>query len=554
MFSLSRCTHQIKQFRKSLTAPRFIPTININIKRYFSTDPSKIKLEKSKLIEGKVVVLDSNNPKGGLLFSMALAMFGLVSVMFVLDTVFRKLIDSKKASLSELKNDIPEKIVVKNEISTDLDNTEMKQFITKLAEDEDKDSLLKLIGLFRKEGYFPNIEKDYLWEIEIRDALISKRKLPLIKELFPFFRAQTLSYIEVFYKPIEDGDKELVEALLEGGMNTFYKDRYYSMPDPFLYSVQLERYDIVKLFLKVPGRDINKPYPFPIHINNQYIDRNITANITAAFLAVHINNPALLGHLIDLGADCTAPNELKDRKSEFSNHPLSYSISKGYYTCFHVILKDKNININALCQNNKSPLIVAVMNEHERMARILISKGADVNIQDDSGNSALTWATTNSNTNTSFIIKELIEAGANPRLITKDKENLWHFAYHNSFSKDIYAILFECGIQDMIDHEDSSGRTATLKAIENGNVFAFTELLKYGANPHINLKNISEYSRSFKNLPLKGDITLKILLEARLNKLKKDLINYPKYAFETQKKIDELDLIAEILNDSPKPV
>lgn len=57
-----------------------------------------------------------------------------------------------------------------------------------------------------------------------------------------------------------------------------------------------------------------------------------------------------------------------------------------------------------------SLLRAAASHNHEKIVKILIAEGADVNAQDDDGGTSLHWAATNGHTETT---KALIDSGAN---------------------------------------------------------------------------------------------------------------------------------------------
>jgi ankyrin repeat protein len=437
----------------------------------------------------------------------------------------------------------------------DIDANGMQKAIKELVKHRDKEALKDLIRLLRHENIFPNMIKvgtiggfsitSWPWEVNIRDELIEKRDLELIKEIFPLFNNKTRLHTHVFYDPIKKGDLELVQALVEGGMqplgSPLHSKNNHSSGDVLLYSIFLKELEITRYLLKSANYDINTAYSFSIQCAERKVQfgfYGVRDCITPAYLAVLMNDPKLLETLIGLGADCNEPNirfEFSDtcHKADHPvDNPLTCSIKKGYYECFYVLL-EKNINLNCRGANGETPLLIAMKNGKFLMGQALIAKGADVNAYDESNVTAIMLAVQASDMPT---IQALLKTGADPWCVNGLKNNLWHHAARSSRPEETCELLRECGIQDIIDNENKFGVTPLFAAIENNNPLAAFRIL-WGCGADIN-KKLGDQPRY---LPFAKAILQKMLFLHR---------EHPHEA-SYSRRIKEIKIIISILENGP---
>jgi ankyrin repeat protein len=350
-------------------------------------------------------------------------------------------------------------------IPSNLDDVGMKNLINEMVEHSDKEAILELIHLLRDKNHFPNINNKHFWEYDISKALIQKRDLNLIREIFPRFVEVTLSFSNWYYEPIEKGDLELVKALHDGGMllSREYnqkKPRIYPIGDHLLCAIALGKKEIVNYFVEELGYDLNKSYPFEtknafqmLANKNNFINWQLGSDcITPAYLAVVLNDPNLLKELIARGANCSLSNErpgkaTKYRMSETDiDTPLLYTIKNGYEECFNILLEAK-VDINCRGNNGRTALMTAVSVRKLTMANTLIEKGADINLTDNWEHNVLMEAVLVGDIP---LIKELLNRGADPRCKDDLKRSLWEFAVKGDNSAEVLALLEEI-IPDTID-------------------------------------------------------------------------------------------------------
>jgi len=145
-----------------------------------------------------------------------------------------------------------------------------------------------------------------------------------------------------------------------------------------------------------------------------------------------------------------------------------------------LLVKD-GININYQPYNTDgSALMRAVAgNQHPEIAKFLIKAGADLNLQDEVGDTALMYA---SNAGSTEMVKLLLKRGADPNILNRDKNNALHFASLYGHL-DIVKILIDAGIN--IDNPDEDGRTPLFYAIGYVRSETVKLLIELGADANI---------------------------------------------------------------------
>jgi hypothetical protein len=133
-------------------------------------------------------------------------------------------------------------------------------------------------------------------------------------------------------------------------------------------------------------------------------------------------------------------------------------------------------------------------NNDEQITQFLIENGADLNIQNNRGDTALIFAIELSNKNA---IELLIKKGANVNITNNKKENAIFYTPNDENHTNVLEmmkLLIEANIN--VNQQDEQGETILMKLIRSGKPYAQTQyiqlLLDNGADP--NLKNISGYN------------------------------------------------------------
>ena len=132
--------------------------------------------------------------------------------------------------------------------------------------------------------------------------------------------------------------------------------------------------------------------------------------------------------------------------------------------------------------HNKTPLTWACRQERYDIAKLLLSHGADPNIQDKYGYTPLIEACYNGNID---IVKLLLENDADPNMQDKEGYTPLRLACYISYisSTDIVKLLLSHGANPNI--QDKVGDTPLMFACYNGNIDIIKLLLSQDANPNI---------------------------------------------------------------------
>ena len=122
--------------------------------------------------------------------------------------------------------------------------------------------------------------------------------------------------------------------------------------------------------------------------------------------------------------------------------------------------------------NGYTPLILAIYNDQEEVAKFLLSKGVDADAQDDSGNTALMGAVFKGHQNQ---IALLIKHGANINLSNSEKATALTFAC-NFATTSIVKMLLDAGADPTLkdtkglsplDHAKAKGNQEIVDLINN---------------------------------------------------------------------------------------
>jgi len=140
------------------------------------------------------------------------------------------------------------------------------------------------------------------------------------------------------------------------------------------------------------------------------------------------------------------------------------------------LLLNKGANVDVKDNDGRTPLLWAAENRHEAVVRLLLDKGASVDAKDNNSRTPLLWAAENGY---EAIMRLLLDKGAN--IDAKDNNGrtplLW--ADRNGHEA-IMRLLLDKGAN--IDAKDNNGWTPLLWAFQNGHEAIVRLLLDKGAN------------------------------------------------------------------------
>ena len=138
--------------------------------------------------------------------------------------------------------------------------------------------------------------------------------------------------------------------------------------------------------------------------------------------------------------------------------PLMVAITNGDVTVVNVLLQN-GANANAFAVNedySRSALMLASIGNNAEIVKILIDFGADVNVQNNNGWTALTFAASYSKN--PQVVTTLLNFGANVNAKDKDNDTVLINAVHYNENIEIIKILLQSGAY--VNAKNNSGQTA----------------------------------------------------------------------------------------------
>ncbi|XP_062577762.1 ankyrin-1-like [Saccostrea cucullata] len=195
--------------------------------------------------------------------------------------------------------------------------------------------------------------------------------------------------------------------------------------------------------------------------------------------AVRSRQLGVIDYLIGLRLDVNVPF-LIDNTS-----PMHEAIQLRYVDVVKKLLKAKTININQKNAKDESPLILAAKYHLHEAFLALLEAGADCNIQDRKGNTALMMGVVRG----MEYVKPLIEKGAKVNIINHRDQSALSFALHLE-NTEMVSYLLENGADP--DVMSSDGTPPIVFASITGAYDITQKLVKHGAN--VTSKNVQGYT------------------------------------------------------------
>jgi uncharacterized protein len=286
------------------------------------------------------------------------------------------------------------------------------------------------------------------------------------------------------------GDTTALTALLDAGAEANAAEAFRGQT-PLIWAAAANQADVVKLLI-ARGADPNQATnvidfaalsrdgsnPDGRNLPAQAASR--TATPTTAQAAVRAE-PVAPRRIATPGIDRNyLINELVHAQGGFG--PIHYAAREGYLGVVTALL-DEGVDVNTLAGGDRtSPLLVAAVNGHFDMGRLLLARGADPNLAGENGVAPLyaainvQWAakaaypqpTAHLNQQTGYLefMQALLEHGANPNARVNKK--VWYSEYN----------FDQSGV-------DEVGATTFWRAAYAADVDAMKLLVRFGADPHI---------------------------------------------------------------------
>lgn len=178
----------------------------------------------------------------------------------------------------------------------------------------------------------------------------------------PFLNAQTTGQIADFAKAAKFDDVTIVKSLLSKGVNPNSVDA--NGTPMLILAIKDRSNNVIELLLKDPKIDVdlsNKSGETPLMIAS--IDGNLPLVKTLV-----LQNKALLDHI--------------------SWTPLHYACAKGHLEVAQFLIAN-GATVDSMSLGNTTPLMMAVQSGNEQLVKLLLDKGADLQLRNAQGLTAI---------------------------------------------------------------------------------------------------------------------------------------------------------------------
>ena len=247
---------------------------------------------------------------------------------------------------------------------------------------------------------------------------------------------------------VYEGNKTVLEQLIKAGADVNKGDSTDSTP--LHYAVYMGNKALVEQLIAA-GADLNKGGDFgrtPLHYatdsgNERVIkylidagsDVNMLNNSNQSPLIIAIEADEVNIDLIKLLIDTGANINFKDSQGD---SPLILAGGQEDLELMRVLLNTPNINVNIVDRYGRTALHQAIISSNIEMCRLLIEYGADVNIQDNNGDTPLLKAFKVNEFNLE-IVRLLVDRGAYININDNNNKNVFFYAeiYDNEELIDI---------------------------------------------------------------------------------------------------------------------
>ena len=243
----------------------------------------------------------------------------------------------------------------------------------------------------------------------------------------------------------------MVRLLCENGANVDTRDCEGQTP---LFAALAKGYNVIAETLLEHGADPNGPdlqHRYPLHKVMKH------------------NDYRMVGLLVKHGADVNVQD------------------GEGCTPLLLALMEGENLIAMELLEYGADPNITDRMGRHTlhnmkhcdyRMVSLLCKHGANVNIQNDSGQSPLLVALSDGD---KVIAMELLEHGADPNIVDHEGRH----PLHNVKNNDYRMVNLLCKYGANVNVQDATGKTLLFTALSEGDNAIAMELLEHGADPNI---------------------------------------------------------------------
>eukprot|EP00833_Pecoramyces_ruminatium_P004371 jgi/Orpsp1_1/1178403/evm.model.c7180000065138.1 len=323
---------------------------------------------------------------------------------------------------------------------------------------------------------------------------------------------------------------ELLKLIIPERFDANIKDKYGMTP--LFHAIKIGRGNMIKYLIEKGGK-----------MKKINVYDNIYEKYTYQEVDLNIKKNDMIKYFIKNNDFCLYPKYIKTE--EFIKYAIETENSHAIQFIF-----DQRININHTEKNMDSLLVQAIKKNNFKLVKLLINKGADINLKDGYGDIPLICAidniedknrnssnkNTNNNNNINFsfennnkrytplsyliikkynnsksvrsIIKYLIQAGSSVNVLSFDKKSLLHYAIDYN-DKYLIELLINNGA--ILNKSNGCLNTPLAYGIQKGNKY----IIKYIFNIDFNVNEVDIHDNSLLFYAIKNndEVLVKLLVE-----------------------------------------
>ncbi len=319
---------------------------------------------------------------------------------------------SKKDLLENYVNYFDDLLVFAEEIG----NNEMHKFLDGIMKDYNLNDIMKDYIKLTKAQY-NNLSKNTKDLLEIEPVKDKNENIILYKcfkqKILNYKKKDKEAFDDFLFEAVKINHKEMVEFLVENGVNVNVNNRYNETP--LMHAAMNGNEEIIKFLVE------------------HFADVNLTDKDGRSVLicAIKSGNKNAVEFFVENGIDDI------DKVDNDDKSPLMYAAEKGNKEIVELLVS-KGAEVNKISKKHRTALMYAAENGNEEIVDFLIINLAEINIKDENGRTPLMFAAISGNEE---IVKLLIINGAdvNKKEREVSNRNIVNFI-EEKFKEDINSL------------------------------------------------------------------------------------------------------------------
>ncbi|WP_265023276.1 ankyrin repeat domain-containing protein [Wolbachia endosymbiont (group A) of Epistrophe grossularia] len=271
----------------------------------------------------------------------------------------------------------------------------------------------------------------------------------------------------------KSGDINEVKRLISEGANVNAVEDLYT---PLYWAAKNNHFNIVEVLLDNGAYVDGVNYSMERDVLTLLQEKEAEYCKSSLHLAARLGNLEAVKDLLGKGANVNAQNDTRET-------PLHVAAKKGHKDVVEALLNVNGINVNAQDKYDSTPLHRAAKEVHKDVVEALLDKGANVDAEDENGDTPLDLATTQDIRtllqNTDELLKaagrgdidtvnDLINQGASVNATDQDGKTPLHCAAKNSHEEVVESLLGKDGID--VNLADKNKDTPLHSVLKKGNI------------------------------------------------------------------------------------